>query len=220
MDVNLLTAETVGLIVGLTLTVFIYSYLFVGDKAPYRLAVHILVGGTAAYTAVIVIRQIFMPLYDTIRQSPTSTEAIYWVVPALLGLFLLLRRLHVASWLGNNTIALLVGVGASVALLGALTGTIWPQLTGTYSDTSTPWRGVAVAILAALTLLTFQFTTFRAGNDGVWERASWQRIIYVLGRVVIMITFGVLFATVLNTSFILLAARISFFVREFSQLTQ
>lgn len=220
MDVNLLTAEAVGLIVGLILTLFIYSYLIVGDKFPYRLAVHILVGGTAAYTAVIVVRQVFMPLYDTIRESPTASEAIYLVVPALLGLFLLLRRLHIASWLGNNTIALLVGVGASVALLGALSGTLWPQLTGTYSDTSSPWRGIAVAVLAALTLLTFQFTTFRAGSDGVWERASWQRGIYLLGRVVIMMTFGVLFATVLNTSFILLADRISFFVSEFSQLAQ
>lgn len=208
------TADTIGLIVGLTLTVFIYSYLFVGDKAPYRLAVHILVGATAAYTSVIVIRQVFVPLYNTIHGNPTSTEAIYWLVPALLALFLLLRRLQVASWLGNNTIALLVGVGAAVALLGALTGTLWPQLTGTYADTNTPWRGVAVAVLAALTLLTFQFTTFRANSEGVWERAAWQRLIFILGRVVIMMTFGVLFVAVLNTSFILLADRISFFMGQ------
>jgi uncharacterized membrane protein len=85
------------------------------------------------------------------------------------------------------------------------------------ADTSTPWRGVAVAVLAALTLLTFQFTTFRASNEGVWERAAWQRLIFVLGRVVIMITFGVLFVAVLNTSFILLADRISFFMGQIPQ---
>jgi hypothetical protein len=217
MNLNVDSAETIGLIIGLTLTVFIYTYLFLGDKAPYRLAVHILVGGTAAYTAVIVIRQVFVPLYNTIREDPTSSEVIYWIVPSLLALFLLLRRLRFASWLGNNTIALLVGIGAAVALLGAIRGTLWPQLTGTYADTNTPWRGIAIAILAALTLLTFQFTTFRAGGDGVWERSSWQRLIFIMGRVVIMITFGVLFATVLNTSFILLADRLNFYVGAFIQ---
>lgn len=217
MNFNIASADTIGLIVGLTLTLFIYTYLFIGDKAPYRLAVHILVGATAAYTAVIVVRQIFVPLYMEISENPTSAEAIYWLVPGLLALFLLLRRLQVASWLGNNTLALLIGVGAAVALLGAFSGTLLPQLTGSVSSGEAPWRGIVVALLAALTLLTFQFTTFRAATTRGWERSAWQRLIFVAGRAVIMITFGVLFVTVLNTSFILLADRINFFVGQIAQ---
>ncbi len=213
-----MNADIIGLIIGLTLTLFIYSYLFIGNKFPYRLAIHILVGASAAYAAVIVSQQVMAPLYKTLTENPTPAAAVYWVVPILLLLFLLLRRLHVASWLGNNTIALLVGVGAAVALLGALTGTLWPQLSQANANTNNAIRGVLVAVLAALTLLSFQFTTFRASQDGVWERSSWQRLIFIGGRAVLMMTFGALFAMVLNTSFVLLADRINFFLSEFARL--
>lgn len=75
--------ELIGLIIGLTLTLCIYSYLFIGDRLPYRLAIHILVGASAAYAAVIVIRQVVQPVYETIRQDPTPADAIYLVVPIL-----------------------------------------------------------------------------------------------------------------------------------------
>lgn len=209
--------ELIGLIIGLTLTLCIYSYLFIGDRLPYRLAIHILVGASAAYAAVIVIRQVVQPVYETIRQDPTPADAIYLVVPILLALFLLLRRLRAAIWIGNTTIGLLVGVGAAVALLGALSGTLLPQLTGNITNADGPVRGVTIAVLAALVLLSFQFTTFHASSSGLWERAPWQRAVSLLGRAVLMITFGALFATTLNTSFVLLADRLLFFMNALSR---
>lgn len=212
-------AELIGLITGLTLTLFIYSYLFIGDKFPYRLAMHILVGASAAYAAVIVIRQVMQPVYHTIRQNPQPADVLYLLVPILLALFLLLRRLRATSWIGNSTIALLTGVGAAVALQGALAGTLLPQLTGAGTVTAWqgPWPGIVIAILTAITLLSFQFTTFRASGSGVWERSRWQQGITWLGRAVLMITFGALFAATLNTSFILLADRIQFFMTALAQ---
>jgi len=211
--------DLIGLIIGLTLTLFIYSYLFIGDKFPYRLAIHILVGASAAYAAVVIVRQLFLPWYETITQNSTPTTAIYWLVPVILTLFLLLRRLPTASWLGNNTLAFFVGVGAAIALVGALTGTLWPQISsGPVNGTNTAVRTIIVAVLTGATLLTFQFTTFRASSDGVWAQSSLQKGIAASGRVVLMITFGALFAAVLNTSFILLANRINFFVNEMSTL--
>ncbi len=208
-----LNADLIGLVVGITLTLCIYSYLFMGDRVPYRLAIHILVGASAAYAAVIVVQQVFEPVYHTITENPGPTDTIYLLVPILLALFLLVRRLRAASWIGNITLALLVGVGAAIAFLGALTGTLWPQLTGTYANTSDPLRGVLIAVLAALTLLSFQFTSFRAGGSGAWERVLWQQGIVWLGRAVLMITLGALFAALLNTSFILLADRIYFYMQ-------
>jgi hypothetical protein len=206
-----LNADTIGLFVGLFLTLCIYSYLFIGNRFPYRLAIHILVGAGAAYAVVIVVQQVFEPVYHTITENPGPADSIYLLVPILLALFLLLRRLRATSWIGNTTLALLVGVGAAVAFLGALTGTLWPQLTGTYADTSEPLRGIIIAVLAALTLLSFQFTSFRA--SGAWERVVWQRGIVWAGKAILMITFGALFAAVLNTSFVLLADRIYFYMQ-------
>jgi hypothetical protein len=209
--------ELTGLIIGLTLTLFIYSYLFIGDRVPYRLAIHILVGASAAYAAVIVVRQVLQPVVRAIRQDPGLGDTLYLVVPILLALFLLLRRLRATSWLSNITLALLIGVGAAVALLGALSGTLLPQLTGTAASSTTPLRGILIAILTALTLLSFQFTTFRANSSGVWERTAWQRVIALSGRAVLMITFGALFAVTLNTSFVLLADRILFFMNAITR---
>jgi hypothetical protein len=206
-------SDLIGVIVGLFLTLCIYSYLFIGDRFPYRLAMHILVGASAAYAVVVVVRQVFEPVYYTIAKSPGPADAIYLLVPILLALFLLLKRLRATSWVGNTTLALLVGVGAAIAFLGALTGTLWPQLTGTYADSTSPVRGIVIAVLAALTLLSFQFTTFRATGRGAWERVYWQRGIVWVGRAVLMITLGALFAALINTSFILLADRIYFYMQ-------
>ncbi len=211
-----LNADFIGLLVGITLTLCIYSYLFIGDRVPYRLAMHILVGASAAYALVIVVQQVFEPVYRTITEDPGPADTLYLLVPILLALFLLMRRLRAASWIGNTTLALLVGVGAAVAFLGALTGTLWPQLTGTYADTGGPMRGILIAVLAALTLLSFQFTSFRVTSSRVWERAFWQQGIIWLGRAVVMITLGALFAALLNTSFVLLADRIYFYMQAVS----
>lgn len=208
--------ELVGFIVGLTLTLLVYSYLFIGDRFPYRLAIHILVGASTAYAAVVVVRQVVWPMYQTIRQSDNPTDAMYFLLPGLLTLFLLLRRLRVVSWLGNTAVALLVGVGAAIALLGTLLGTLVPQLSATVPGP--PIRGLLVAVLAVLVLLSFQFTTFRNNGTAVWEPGRWQQAIAVSGRAVLMITFGALFAAALNSSFVLLADRILFFMNELSRL--
>ncbi len=207
--------EIVGLIVGLTLTVMIYSYLL-GDNPLYRVAVHILVGVSAAYAGVVIIRSVFVPVLQQIGQNPTDPANIYWLVPLLFIVLLFLRRMPGIGWLSNLTLALLMGVGAAVALLGALTGTLIPQVTGLQAVT--PLQGLIVAILTILTLLAFQFTPFRAGKTAVWEPSGWQKGVTPAGRTVLAITFGAVFALVLSTSLVLLASRINFYLTEFLRL--
>jgi hypothetical protein len=203
--------ELIGLAIGLTLTLFIYSYIFIGDQIPYKLAIHILVGVSAAYALVIVVREVILPIVEQLRQDPSQTELTYWLIPAFFVILLLMRRLKVVNWLGNNTLALLTGVGAAVALVGALTGTLWPQVTTAQADNR--FWGIIIAFFTICTLLTFQFTTFRSRIDK-WEQAGWRRLLNTIGRIVLTITFGALFANVLGTSFILLADRLSFFLTE------
>ncbi len=201
--------ELIGLAVGLLLTLFVYSYIW-GDNALYRLAVHVLVGVSAAYAAIVVVRQIMLPFYAELQADPNSLELASGLVPFVLGLLLVLKRLPRLAWLGTPTMAFLIGVGAAVALLGALQGTLLPQVTAV--SASSPLVGLIVAVLTTFTLLSF---TFRAtpAPDQPWKRPWWQRI----GQGILMITFGALFANVLNTSLVLLIERLSYF---FSQITQ
>lgn len=206
--------DLAGLIIGILLTLFIYSYL-IGDNPLYRVSVHLLVGVSAAYALVVVVRQLLLPIWQQVQANPASPDSVIWLVPVLFTLMLLARRLPSVSWLGNTSLALLVGVGAAVALLGSLTGTLWPQIVG--GQPATPLQGIVVAVLTICTLLAFQFTALRPRSSGLWQPAIWQRGVTAVGRIVLTITFGALFAALVSTGLILLAERLNFFLTELVQ---
>jgi hypothetical protein len=66
-------------------------------------------------------------------------------------------------------------------------------------------------------LLTFYFTG-RKTADGVWQRPGWLQGLVPIGKMVLTITFGFLFAVVLSTSLILLTERIDFYFTLIRQL--
>ncbi len=206
--------ELAGFIIGIVLTLFIYSYL-VGDNPLYRISVHLLVGVSAAYAVVVVVQQLLLPIWRQVQANPTDPESVIWLVPVLFVLMLLARRLPSVSWLGNTTLALLIGVGAAVALLGSLTGTLWPQIVDV--QPTSPVQGVIVAVLTVCTLLAFQFTTLRPRSSGAWQPAVWQQGVTAVGRIVLTITFGALFAALVSTGLILLAERLNFFLTQLVQ---
>ena len=203
--------EFLGLLVGFLLTIAIYSYV-VGDNVLYRVAVHILIGVTAAYAAVLTVQRIFLPIFRQFQADPGNAANFWWLVPLLLVLLLVLKLIRPVAWLGNSAVAVLIGVGSAVALVGAVTGTLLPQISASGSDNIL--ISVAAAILTICTLLYFQFTG-RAGKDGERITAPWQRVVSGVGRTVLMITFGALFAGLLSTSLVLLTERLNFFFSGF-----
>lgn len=207
--------ELAGLLIGILLTLFIYSYL-IGDNPLYRISVHLLVGVSAAYAVVVVVRQLLLPIWRQVQENPTSPDSLFWLVPILFVLMLLARRLPTVSWLGNTSLALLVGIGAAVSLVGSLTGTLWPQIIKV--QPATPLQGIIVALLTICTLLAFQFTALQPRSSGMWHPTIWQRSITAVGHIVLTITFGALFAMLLSTGLILLAERLNFFLTEMVQL--
>lgn len=206
-------SDTTGILIGFVLTLLIFSYLL-GDNPLYRLAVHVLVGVSAAYAAVIVLRDVLQPVYRQISADPTATSSVLWLIPIFLAFLLALRGLQAGAWFGSLSLAFLVGVGAAVALVGAITGTLLPQVTAV---SNTAITGLITAVLTISVLLSFRFTG-QAGEDGEWHPPLWQRIINQIGHAVLMITFGVLFANVLNTSLVLLTEHVSFYLTELTPL--
>lgn len=198
-----MNADLIGLIVGLVLTLFVYSYLL-GDNPLYRLAVHILVGVSAAYAAVVVTRQVIWPALVRLREDPTDIANV-WLVPVLLLLLLFVTK----RWTGNGLVAYLMGIGAAVALVGAVMGTLLPQITAVPDAPLFTGQGLVTAVLTICTLLTFQFTRQINGRE-----ARWQNILNGVGRVVLTITFAALFTAALNTSLLLLAERLNFLLRD------
>jgi hypothetical protein len=203
--------ELIGVIIGLVLTLFIYSYA-VGDNPLYQLSVHILVGVSAAYASVIAVQQIIWPVINQIRQAPTERDSVLWLIPLFFVLLLLLKRLPSLAWLGNMSVGLMAGVGAAVALMGALVGTIWPQVTAVSETNSSSIQALLVAIFTIFTLLAFRFN--RRQNPLSGKRPFWRDIPALIGRSILTITFGTLFAALLSTSFALLSSRISYYLTQ------
>src|SRR5690606_21241350 len=94
-------SEVLGLLVGFILTLFIYSYI-VGDNVLYRLAVHVLVGITAAYALVIAVQRVFLPVFQQLRENPTDPANVWLLVPLLFALLLVLKLVRPVAWLGNK----------------------------------------------------------------------------------------------------------------------
>ena len=207
-------SETMGILIGFLLTLFIYSYL-VGDNPLYRLAVHLLVGVSAAYATVIALRRIIVPVLQRLWNDPTTAENLVWLVPLILSLLLLLKMVRPVSWAGNSAAGVLVTVGAAVALVGVITGTVLPQVTA--STTAEPFSGLIAAVLTASALLYFQFTG-RGDREGNYLPRMWRRIVGALGLAVLMVSFGAVYAGLLDTSLTLLIERMNYYLVELTNV--
>ena len=59
-----------------------------------------------------------------------QADVTIFATAALFGLLLLLKPIASLSWLTNSVLAVLIVVGAATAVVGALTGTLFPLLPG------------------------------------------------------------------------------------------
>lgn len=204
-------ADVGGVLVGFLLTLCVLSYV-IKDNPLYRLAVHILVGVSAAYAIVMVVRQVFAPVWTALRDD-IGGNGLLWIVPMILALMLLLKALPRTTVLGNGAMAALMAIGAAVAFVGAIAGTLLPQILTRHDNALT---GLLLAILTISVLAYFVFT----GRSAVGERTlmpRWYRPVSVLGRVVITMALAGLFSGILNTSLVILTERVGFFLNAFGQ---
>jgi hypothetical protein len=215
--------DTIGLWVAVVLTLFVFSYLL-GDNILYRLAEHIFVGVAVGYAVVIVFHNVLAPKLLTPMVEALSSRDwgrfVPLVVSLLMGLFLLTKPSRRLSWLGNLSVAVLLGVGAALAIAGALLGTLLPQIEATgdvthhvarYGPGLGLFSGIVVLIGTAGVLLHFYFNANREGRlAGLRERIvqTWGG----LGRWFILIGFAALLATTFLSRLSVLADRIQFLV--------
>lgn len=202
-----------GILVGFLLTIAILSFV-IKDNPLYRLAVHVLVGVSAGYAVVIVINEVVLPLFDTLSHSTSLPVRLYWIVPLILAALLLLKLIPRTAWIGNSAMAVIVGVGAAVGLLGAIVGTLLPQILVQYDDALS---GIGIGLLAIIALAYFFFTA-RQSEQGLAKMPNWYPYVGAAGRVVITMTLAGLFAGALNTSIVLLVQRVGFYMESFARI--
>lgn len=117
-----------------TLTIAIFSFLF-RDNPLYRLAEHLYVGISAAYTVIVVFwyQDAWPLLVDGFRDNLAQgnrVEAWLLAVPAVLGILMWTRFSPRISWVSRIPLAFTIGIGAGLGITGSIHGYILPQLKG------------------------------------------------------------------------------------------
>jgi hypothetical protein len=212
---------------GAVLTLFIFSYLL-DDNPLFRLALHIFVGVSVAYVCVVALQSVILPVLI----PPDSSDAnvrLLWIVSlvgVVLGALLFTRGIRGVSWLGDISVAILLGVGVGVALGGAVLGTLLPQL-GAATNPVIPEPpsmpeilkpvGQIVAVIGTISgLMTFGFISRRPA------RSLMNRVMNGGARVghwFILIGFGAAYGGVLVTSLAIFADRVQYLVEVLEKIS-
>lgn len=218
--------ETVSGLIAVVLTLALLSYL-VADNPLYRIAVHLFIGLSAGYAVVlawftVLQPQVVQPILATLSPgaglAPDLGSLVWPVLPVLVGGSLLIfKTLRVASRAGALVIALMVGVGAAVAVGGAITGTLLPQTSATFVSLlpvgSNAFLEQAVEgllmVVGTLATLGFFYYGARAEAGGPVQRPGFIRPVAAAGQVFIGIAFGVMYAGALAASIAIFAERAS-----------
>lgn len=204
-------AELILPTVAVVLTLLVLSRV-AGDNPLYRLSQYLFIGVSLGFALVVAYHQVLRPAAFEILNATNNLPLLgIRLAPLLLGL-LLFTRLgdQRASWLANLPLALLFGVGAALAIGGALSGTLGPQILDTANRPldSSPAALVGNLVLVlgvACTLGSFAFGT--GAGTGALQRLS-RRI----GRPLLLLSFGFLFAGAVITYMSALVERLQFIV--------
>lgn len=208
-------SELIGGIVAALLTVMVFSYLL-GANPLWKIAQSLLVGVSVGYVSLVVLTQVVAPQIARIIVPAQGTlESDRWLgaVPVALGLLLLLRIAYPGAWPASLGLNLVVVVGASLALGGALAGAIAPQVLDTMrlltlnsSDPAAIAATVGNIVLVAGVVCALAYFAFGARADGI--RITPVRQLSVAGRWVLVVAFGAILGSLAITFYSALIERL------------
>jgi hypothetical protein len=169
------------------------------------------VGVSAAFISSVTLQSVILPL-----TRGTAVEVIAFLgVPLLLVLLLILKPIRWLRPFAALALAFLIAVGAAVALLGALTGTLIPlvQDTATLDFNGEPLQlanSILIVIGVVTSLLYFQYIA-KERRDGSISRGRVVQALSVIGEGFIAVTLGALFGTAILTSLSILVGQLQVF---------
>lgn len=223
--------DALGGITAFLLTLMVFSYL-VGDNPLYRFAIHLFIGAAAGYTAVVLIQSLIVPrlVFGTINAASNVMNdplpLVRAVVPIVLGLMLTLKLSGGVAHFGNMAMAFVVGVGAAVAVGGAISGTLFPQVQATWIN---PLRGdglnlvlnlinTGLIILGTILTLMYFFYSAQTIPGGRSDRPPFLKPLAWGGQTFITIALAALYAGALAATLAIFTERVLFlyyFVLDF-----
>lgn len=203
--------EEIGLWIGFILTLMVYSYV-IADTFLYRLAVYVFVGLAAGYITIVTVESVLLPWFDRTVGTGNTVNLGFGFLPVLLATLLLLKNAR-SPWLarlGNLGIAVVIGVGAAVAVVGALTGTLIPLAEDTVNEGGgDALEAILIFIGVASSLIYFSYLARRTPEGDIVQRRP-ILVIRTVGEGFIIVTLGALYGGAILTSLTIFSERISY----------
>ena len=213
-------------LVSFVLTLMVFSYLL-GDlpliRVLYRSAVYIFVGMTAAFTLIVSYEGLILPYLQDIQNTDTSWTTLgnsadftIFFTALLFGLLLLLKPIRSLTWLTNSVYAVVIVVGAAVAVVGALTGTLFPLLNATVAipeDLSADFGALLdtlIIFVGTMTALFYFHYQTRANSGPGAGQSQLGRGFRHVGKAFIVTALAAIYASTILTSLTILSERVSF----------
>ena len=216
--------DVIGGFIALGLTLALFTYL-AGDNPLYRIAAHLFIGLTSGYVVVLAWYGVIWPSLDSLVRAGAGGNAVAIALAALAaligglgGVLLLLKTVHVAPRLGGLVVAAMLGVGAAVAVGGAVTGTLIPQASAAMVSLLPRVAGQSLVevlveglftLVGTLTTLGFFWYGGKAEPGNPVERPPLIRPVAAVGQIFIAFTFGVMYAGALAASVAIFAERLT-----------
>jgi hypothetical protein len=211
---------------GFVLTLMIFSYI-AGDNVFFRLALYLLVGVSAGYTAAVLILKVIIPyLITPLAQvgSPQFFLALFPLAGCILITFMYFP--HTAN-AGRLPLAILVGILAGVSIIGIARGTLAPQLINLINyfsphllqtGSTIHWMRIiqAFTMLLGVIAVLFYFHHRVSETSTPPTRSSLVEGLGSVGQIFIGITFGAIFVGVYATALLALIGRL-LWIKEFLQ---
>lgn len=220
------SGDLIGTLIAALLTLLVFFYI-VGDNPLFRLTIHIFIGVSAGFAGAVAIRSVVIPTVINpllgLAGGDFSLQNLLGLVPVVLSLLLLTKLFDKISPVGNIAMAYLVGIGAGVAIGGAVFGTLFPQVVAATDllDLGTlqpngfmsqvgEFTSRLIALVGIIaTLIYFQFSARHVPNAAP-QRPQWIETISLVGHGFIAITLGTIFAGVFAAALTALIERIQF----------
>jgi hypothetical protein len=187
----------------------VYSFL-IADNPLFRLAEHLLVGTALGYAVLIVLRRFLAPSVETLISPSADLNPLSRIMTGigiLWGLLLWFWLARPVRWVASWPLAIVFGVGAALAIGGALVGTLLPQI----HATMLPLGGAQlldnlVSVVVVLAGLTYFFFVMRRDHPI-------GKVVYGVarfGRWCLMVALGALMGARAITLLSTLVERIQF----------
>jgi hypothetical protein len=194
----------IGTLVSGILTLFIFSFLY-KDNPFYKFAEYLLVGISVGFLLVQAVNTTFFPkLYNPLFKQGN----LLYIIPFVLGLFMLARFIPKISWLSRISIALIIGAGAGVSLPAVMQAQIMTQMKASMGSFSSINNNII--ILALISVLSYFFFSK--------EQKGWLGSMSRAGICFLMIFFGATFGYTVMSRVSLLIGRMQFLLGDFLHL--